>query len=272
MPQVSDLPSALPVLLLPVRLETRFIDSSNGSELLVRIYPDQMAIDTFEPPLTQAEQSAGTAYWDNLWRAGRGHIEQEKAAWRRLAGAFGPQRASWIALQLTPVNLKRRPAKPTPPHHSPNPLPVYPKVHKRASSWERAPLTIGLPDYVTVVTYQQGKETHRVSGKPIPNTLAIGLNPKSKRPQDPTALQVDQDTLWMADFDTAVEIGMAVRIPLTITETQQNFDKIIAVGVKTPAKDLSGAATFALLLDAHHYTDGLAFVPYQQHPRHPFRL
>lgn len=261
MPPLSALSTALPVLLLPVRLETRFVDGTLGPELLVRIYPDQIAIDTFEPSLTQAEQHAGTTYWDALWRAGKGHIEQEKIAWRRLAGALGPQRAAWIALRLTPVNLNNRPAKPTPPQRTPNPPPVYPKVQMRASSWERSPLVIGMPDYVTIVTYQQGKETHRVNGKAIPTTLSIGLNPQSVRPQDPTALQVDKDTLWMVDFDTAVDIGMAVRIPLTIQETQQSFDRIIAFGVKTPARQQNGAAAFASLLDAHHYTDGLAFVP-----------
>ena len=58
------LPTTSPVLLLPVRLETRFIDGANGPELWVRIYPDQIAIDTHEPALTAAEQTAGEAYWN----------------------------------------------------------------------------------------------------------------------------------------------------------------------------------------------------------------
>ena len=39
-----------PVLLLPVRLETRFI----GTELLVRIYPDLVSINAHDPRLMQA--------------------------------------------------------------------------------------------------------------------------------------------------------------------------------------------------------------------------
>ena len=43
-----------PVLLLPVRLETRFL----GNDLWVRIYPDQVCVDSHEPSST-----ASFWYW-----------------------------------------------------------------------------------------------------------------------------------------------------------------------------------------------------------------
>ncbi len=107
--------AALPVLLLPVHMETRFMDEASGPELWVRIYPDQIAVDTHEPELTDAEIKVGQTYWDALWRAGKGHTEEEKIPWRALATALGPQRAAWVALALTPTNLDQRPAGPAPP-------------------------------------------------------------------------------------------------------------------------------------------------------------
>ena len=47
-----------PVLLLPLRLETRFL----GNDLWVRIYPDQMFVDAHDSRLTQAELEAGQRY------------------------------------------------------------------------------------------------------------------------------------------------------------------------------------------------------------------
>ena len=85
-----------PFLLMPVRIETRFkeIDNSNH-ELWVRVYPDQWAVDTFEPELSDVEIESAREYWVNVWRAGR-FPEQEKAAWRTLVASHGSGRAAWM--------------------------------------------------------------------------------------------------------------------------------------------------------------------------------
>jgi len=44
---------ARPLVLFPVRLETRFFTQADGSvELRVRVYPDKVHIDSHEPELT----------------------------------------------------------------------------------------------------------------------------------------------------------------------------------------------------------------------------
>ena len=68
--ETHQLDAATPVLFLPVNIETRFMDNSDGRpELWLRIYPDQVAINSHEPELTDQEIVDGTTYWDAVWRA-----------------------------------------------------------------------------------------------------------------------------------------------------------------------------------------------------------
>ncbi|MER7755285.1 hypothetical protein [Kitasatospora sp. NPDC097643] len=106
----SDLRAALPlsddfpVLLGPVRLETRF----TATELLVRVFPDEWAIDKFEPRPTAAEVGALDAYWIALWRAG-GNAAAEQAAWRELTGRIPAGRANWLLQSRRPANPDEQP-------------------------------------------------------------------------------------------------------------------------------------------------------------------
>jgi hypothetical protein len=76
------LSSEQPLLLLPVRLETRFFALPDGTEeLRVRVYPDQIHVDTHEPALSSEEKRWGAHFWEQTWRAG--HDEASRACSRR---------------------------------------------------------------------------------------------------------------------------------------------------------------------------------------------
>ena len=50
----------MPVTLLPVRLETRYIGIADApTELRIRVYPDQVHVDAHQPRLTDGEIAAG---------------------------------------------------------------------------------------------------------------------------------------------------------------------------------------------------------------------
>src|SRR4030095_4551795 len=67
-PASSLCPGDLPLVLLPVRLETRFGALANGAtELRVRVFPDKIHIDSHEPDLTADEQTWGQHYWTQNW-------------------------------------------------------------------------------------------------------------------------------------------------------------------------------------------------------------
>src|SRR4026208_1565627 len=113
-------PPIPPILMLPVRLETRFSPRNDGgADLRIRVYPDKVHIDTHEPELTEAEITWGKHFWDQTWRAAN-DPEARRIAWRQLVERFDANRAAWIARTLTPLNLNQSPTAPIP---SPLPLP-----------------------------------------------------------------------------------------------------------------------------------------------------
>ena len=97
---VATLERALPVVLLPVRLETRFI----GSELRIRIYPDQIHVYQHDAELTHDEVAGAKRYWQAVW-SNAGATEQ---AWRELLDRAKPERAAWLVDALRPTNLANR--------------------------------------------------------------------------------------------------------------------------------------------------------------------
>jgi hypothetical protein len=243
------------MLLLPVRIETRFIDTQVLPQLWVRIYPDHFAVDTHEPEISPDEQAAGETYWEAVWRAGKNNIEGEKGAWRALASALGATRAAWVAANLTPTNPDQRSDQPTPDGQTLTPPPTYPEFATRAGNWERAPLAAALPDHWTVVLYQGGAEVRRKDGSKITPSLAIGPTPKSDLPP------WDDEMRWMLDFETALAKGMALQIDISQQERQQGFDRLLVVGRSASGDPTVDSVVLARQIEALHYTAGFAFVP-----------
>jgi hypothetical protein len=262
------LSAATPVLFMPVNLETRFMNSVTGApELWVRIYPDQIAINSHEPELTKQEITDGTAYWDAVWRAGNppASIDTVKAPWRGLGQRYGAARAAWIALQMTPFNVAAQPVSATAPGATPVPAPVYPTPAVRAASWTKPAITEALPDAWSVLTVI-GTTTAIFRGGPITPELAVSLTPPATG--FPPGSPVDAGMQWLVDFDAALAAGMAVKIPLTADQRSSGFERIFVYGLRSETKgdgngniDLLSSQALAALLNDHHYSDGLSLVP-----------
>jgi hypothetical protein len=116
---IARLDDSTPILLMPVRLETRFKavpvagNQAPAQQLWVRIFPDDCWVDSFDPVLTENEVTHARTYWTSIWAAG-GIEAQERAAWAALATGHGSGRAAWIVQQYQPVNIAEKPAKPRP--------------------------------------------------------------------------------------------------------------------------------------------------------------
>jgi hypothetical protein len=261
-PSATQLSAAVPLLLFPVRIETRFVLENTGvpglsdvataaevrgGALLLRVYPDTISTTSFEPELTSAEIAAGTAYWDDVWSS-----NDALAAWRVLAAAYGPERAAWIVQAMTPTNLGDRQTT------GDGPAPAFPTPATRETSWERASVTAALPDFWVVVCERAGT-ARIVQGQPIKTELAVGFTPHDG--SLPDGQPVDAGMRWLVDFAQAESVGMGIQIPLDPAEAAGGFDRILVFGVRDQAADTPGEQALAALLDDHHYTDGLALVP-----------
>lgn len=263
-------PGDLPLVLLPVRLETRFFKLANGStELRVRVFPDKIHLDSHETELTADEQTWGKHYWNLDWRAGSDKAARANA-WRQLADRFGAKRAAWIVRSLQPTNIGQRPSAPTPDGQTPTVSPLFPAITVAAKeeAWRHAPQARLLPDRWMAVVHSGGQVAITVTSKDIRTPLAVGPNPQAPQTDaqtqallaDGTQLAVDAGMKWMIDFDEAETAGMALRIALSPAVLSAGIDSLVVFGVLRSLSVAQTATQLADLLDAHHYTDGLAFM------------
>ena len=214
-------PSAqVPLVLLPVRLETR-IDKPSG-ELWLRVYPDDIHVNSFESGLTTDERAARTSYLT----LSATDTTTKKAAFAALARQFGPERAAWIT--------------------SPGPSSAT-----KASDWTQAPYTSVLPERWIVIGYQGNVPGQVLTvGPVIKDSLAVGPQPNG------SGLLSDAGMKWITDFPAAIDAGMGFRIKLTAAQ-QAGFTRLLVIGLRTTTNPKDSCALLADLLQSHHYTDGL---------------
>ena len=232
-----------PLLLLPVRLETRY----KGNELCVRIYPDQVFVDMHEPRLTHAELDAGSLYLQQVNNVSPDDAKYEENrcnAWCELARLFGPERAAWVAKTINE-------------HEDPDQIPLR---DEEEEGWLVVPKLIGLPDRFDVFGYQGDKRVCWVTGNPIQGDFTLLRKASSGQEE-----LFDTDSKWMLDFNDAEVRGMAVRITnqdlIEGFDIQDGFSRLIVVGIRSSSATTS-QQLLEELIDSHHYSTGLGFLEY----------
>jgi hypothetical protein len=254
----TDLDPTVPLLLLPVRLETRFLPDRNPTEIVVRIFPDDIHHDRHQEHLTRAEWEAATAFWSSMWRAAIDGI-RVTAAQTWLAGLFGPWRAAYIARSTTPTNPQDAPSAPLPDDAA---LPNAPtltdpgrRLHDRAGRARLLPRRWAA--FVDVNNEPSGP-----FWSSVPVRADLAMSPALTDIPDGADARgfLDAQGLdWLSDLTAADNAGMVIRIPLAELPPVPDggYQRLLVCGVgQSTADDLA----FADLLEAHRAVDGLDLV------------
>ncbi len=254
--------AGLPALLLPVRIETRFLPvDGDPAELVVRIYPDEIHVDDHDPALTPSEEADGHQYWRGVWSAGPG--SDGGPDWERLRDLHGGARAAWIVRSTEPRNPAARPDAPLAEGEPLEPEPQFPAPPRRPEGSARATRVAWLPDRFAAVGFVAGAPAVTAWGELVAEQLLAGpVEDPAAEDTDPLGPGADVDELeipeldWLIDLDTAVAAGMAIRIPLD-DSTSGGLERLVVLGVRADGTPETLAADLERLLEAHAHASGV---------------
>ncbi|MGN6257347.1 MAG: hypothetical protein ACTHN3_06320 [Solirubrobacterales bacterium] len=260
----------LPILLLPLRIETRWrLEQEavprrvalDGPELWVRVYPDDVAQVTHEKVLTDAEVEGGHAYWSA--RHAAANDEEREEAWVALANRFGANRASWVARETKPANWEAAEADPKAQLEFPEPGLTKP------DSWTTAPHTRVLPDQFVLLAWRGEELVVNQTGARVDDVVVLGPSPLDDREGTASIsrdgkqqLQLDDSFSWIRDFGKAVDAGLGFRVKLKAEDVEKGFDRLVVLGVKHSAGPDESAELLEDLIANHHYSlSGFSLLP-----------
>ncbi|MFE5942796.1 hypothetical protein [Streptomyces sp. NPDC056480] len=210
--------NAAPIALLPVRIETKWTDDARS--LKVRVYPDDIHIDAFEPALTPAELEAARVYW----------ADPGEAAWQVLLGKLSAPRAAW-------ATRAARPGAPPPRMRDPRRRRA-PRVSTLPARWR----FLGLVDGTVAVDR---------TGADIPAPLPLGLLAADESATD------HEHAEWAIDFDAALAAGMGT--VLTLPAEFDHLDELFVIGVSELSPE-DGADELRRCLHGHAFGGGFGFL------------
>ncbi|NUP24396.1 MAG: hypothetical protein HOZ81_51755, partial [Streptomyces sp.] len=219
---LARLDADVPLMLAPVRLETRLQpDGGRPDTLLVRIFPDDIHVESHEPLPTDGEVQQGKRYWRTVFRAGRSEnpagdrARLRLGAWEQLRGTLGAARGRWIVTVLTPT-ADDRPELPL-ADDAQGPEPVWPAdVATRSRGWNRPAAASTLPDQFHVQAFQRTPNGEILVGEErgtaVPDTVQLSPDPDATAAAGTPA--ADPGLRWLTAFDTARDTGLAVTVRL----------------------------------------------------------
>lgn len=239
---IDTLRDDIPLLMFPVRLETRF--TANTTQLRIRIFPDQASLQTLDPRLTKDEYTAGQTFLKEHKAAKTREAKLDQ--WRAFAATYEPRRAAHIVRAIRAGGADKTLRDPNDSHRAFAPL---------------------LPDHWLVTGYAGGRVAFDKAGNAIPTDLKFSPDFAVKTSVE-NDLAIDPAIRWMTDYGQALAKGMAVTVSVP-PFARAKIDEIYVVGVRS--KDAGGrngkmtvtkaANTLDELFESHLLDWGAGFVP-----------
>jgi hypothetical protein len=245
----------IPITLLPVRMETKYRQTPNGIQLMVRIYPDDIAIVTHEKTLTETEYEFGRKHWKLLFNK-EGNAQTKRDAWKLLTDKFGINRAVWVAKETMPINWDVNETLTTADELN------FDEINNtKPDSWTEAAHTRVLPDRFVLTGYRNGKEVFTQVGLQVKDVVIAGPtpivdenDPSFTRNEVDNRIQYGEDYAWIADFNLAVREGMGFVIPQSKEDAAQGYDQLLVLGLKLSADENDSKQLMEDLIDNHKYS------------------
>jgi hypothetical protein len=236
--------------LFPVALEAKLDPVQR--KLRLRVWPDAIGQHRHDAALADYELEAGRRYWASM--AAAADEEQRKAAFRTIARELDVQRAAWVVRALTPTNRDAL---------SPSVPPLFPDVAIEDPAQPFLQTAALLPQRWIALGYRTERCVLASVGQPIVRPLVTGLDTTPAEAEgldnsEGRPVRLPRSMRWMTDFTAAVNAGMAMDIPLPLDVT--HIDQLYVFGVREGSSE-DGASELERLLEAHRFSEGLAFVP-----------
>lgn len=250
--------SDTPVMMFPVKLETKYsLPSDDGEHALrVRVFPDAITVRTAFEKLTEDEKSAGELFWNNIWAINHSSSDAStryagvKPHWNKIALNLGAARAAYLIKKLKPV------VDPFIGKNETQDKLLFPDLTTIDESWFPTQCLEMLPDRFSFIGIKEGCTNRVVTGKLIDASVRT-LSFESENTQNDGGIQSllhSSSAKWITDYAEAEKLGMAITIN-SKNIADITFDRIVVLGVNSES-DIKN------LFEAHLWgSDNFAIVP-----------
>ena len=252
----TQLDSKLPIMLFPVRLETRFKQVGSQKQLWVRVFPDDCLVDSFDPELTKGEIESAKRFWAAWEVAIKNNDEMaKKQAWDNYVLGSAAGRALWILEE----KVKTSSYKPT-------------DAELQKSAWSHSARVNLLPERFVLSAYKNGEKVLDEIGAVIPDELICSpdgdfesentITPKDNESGMEQDITFGKNLQWMVDFNEAVSKGMGFKINLTNKQQwNEGFDELCVLGIRVSKDKKETQSAIQNLFQNHQRSIGFGIVP-----------